>query len=99
MTQVDDLRRKGTAAILATMEFYDVQERELRTRAEAAEARAAELERELAAVSFAAHMPADWPHGLSSWIDQRLYAAYIGAYFSEEVRAQLLDGRLTIGPA
>jgi hypothetical protein len=36
-----------------------------------------EVERELDAVTFAAHMPEDYEYGLPSWICQRLYWAYI----------------------
>ncbi|HLF28242.1 MAG TPA: hypothetical protein VJG32_18075 [Anaerolineae bacterium] len=39
--------------------------------------RIAELERELNNVRYAAHMPADYEYGLPSWINQRLYAAYL----------------------
>jgi hypothetical protein len=46
-------------------------------RAEAAEKQLAEAKEEIATLAFAAHMPADYPYGLPSWICQRLYAAYI----------------------
>jgi hypothetical protein len=53
---------------------------------------AAEAERE--AIEYAAHMPADYQHGLPSWINQKLYAAYIGLHFSDEVLKQINTGRL-----
>lgn len=49
---------------------------------------------ELEAIKFAAHMPPDYEHGLPSWINQRLYAAYIGLHFSPEVMAQIESGAL-----
>ena len=65
---------------------------EMRARAECAEA-------ELAAVRDAAHVPDDWPHGLPSWVNQRLYAAYIGAAFSPQVLEQIRTGRLAFPEA
>ncbi len=50
--------------------------------------------REAEAVRAAAHVPEDWPYGLASWINQRLYAAYIGEYFSAEVMEQIRIGLL-----
>ena len=38
---------------------------------------AEKLQAQLAALTAAAHMPADYPHGLPSWINQRLYRTYI----------------------
>ena len=60
---------------------------------------AARAEAELETVREAAHMPDDWPHGLPSWIAQRLYAAYIGAAFSPDVMEQIRAGRLTFPEA
>ena len=68
-------------------------------RAERAEAEAAQLRADLDAAREAAHMPDDWPHGLPSWITQRLYAAYIGAAFSPDVMEQIRAGRLTFPEA
>lgn len=39
--------------------------------------RNAALEAQLAGLAAAAHMPPDYPHGLLSWINQRLYRTYI----------------------
>lgn len=58
-----------------------------------------ELRAELADLAFAAHMPPDYEHGLASWINQHLYAAYIGAHFSEPVMEQIHNGRLTFPDA
>ena len=54
-----------------------------------------EVELEARALRHAAHMPEDWPHNLASWVNQRLYAAYLGLHFSEEVMQEIADGRLT----
>ena len=61
--------------------------------------RLAWLQDELAAVRFAAHMPDDYEYGLPSWINQYLYAAYIGASFSEIVLEKIRQGRLTFPEA
>lgn len=45
----------------------------------------AAAESELAAIQFAAHMPDDYEHGLPSWINQRLYACWIGMSLSPAV--------------
>ena len=58
-----------------------------------------QLRARLDAAQEAAHMPDDWPHGLPSWIAQRLYAAYIGAAFSPDVMEQIRAGRLTFPEA
>ena len=60
---------------------------------------AAALRADLDAVRDAAHVPDDWPHGLPSWVNQRLYAAYIGAAFSPQVLEQIRTGRLTFPEA
>ena len=73
--------------------------RAMQARAERAEAERAELRADLDAAREAAHMPDDWPHGLPSWIAQRLYAAYIGAAFSPDVMEQIRAGRLTFPEA
>ena len=65
---------------------------EMRARAECAEA-------ELAAVRDAAHVQDDWAYGLPSWVNQRLYAAYIGAAFSPQVLEQIRTGRLAFPEA
>jgi len=82
-------------------ETYDVHEALLMAWAEhddlIARAEAAELD--LAAAQSAAHMPADYPHGLPSWINQHLYAAYIGARFSDSVMEQIRNGRLAFPEA
>ena len=62
-------------------------------------ARAERAEAELAAVRDAAHVPDDWAYGLPSWINQRLYAAYIGAAFSPDVMERIRAGRLTFPEA
>ena len=61
-------------------------ERALRVRAERAEAEAEALRAQLDTAQEAAHMPDDWPHGLPSWIAQRLYAAYIGIGMASSAR-------------
>lgn len=55
------------------------EENTLRILAEFDEVRAhlAEAEKEIDALTFAAHMPPDYQYGLPSWICQRLYRAYI----------------------
>ena len=58
-----------------------------------------QLRARLDAAQEAAHMPDDWPHGLPSWIAQRLYAAYIGAAFAPEVMEQIAAGRLAFPEA
>ena len=68
-------------------------------RAERAEAEAEALRAQLDTAQEAAHMPDDWPHGLPSWVNQRLYAAYIGAAFSPDVMEQIRAGRLTFPEA
>ena len=68
-------------------------------RAERAEAEAEALRAQLDTAQEAAHMPDDWPHGLPSWIAQRLYAAYIGAVFAPEVMEQIAAGRLAFPEA
>ena len=68
-------------------------------RAERAEAEAEALRAQLDTVRDAAHVPDDWPHGLPSWIAQRLYAAYIGAAFAPEVMEQIAAGRLAFPEA
>jgi hypothetical protein len=50
---------------------------------------------ELDAVKHAAHMPEDYRHGLASWINQVLYACYIGATVSPSVMDAIESGRLT----
>ena len=55
-------------------------------RAERAEAERDALRAQLDAAQEAAHMPDDWPHGLPSWIAQRLYAAYIGIGMASSAR-------------
>jgi len=62
-------------------------------------ARATALAEELAAVEFAAHMPDDYEFGLPSWIEQRLYASWIGALFSPEVQRAIADGKITFADA
>lgn len=61
--------------------------------------RLAWLQDELAAVRFAAHMPDDYEYGLPSWINQHLYAAYIGASIPEIVLEKIRQGRLTFPEA
>lgn len=58
------------------------------------EAELTELKAEWEAVKYAAHMPGDYEFGLPTWINTRLYHAYIGAYFSDEVREMIESGRL-----
>ena len=57
-----------------------------KARAERAEAEAEALRAQLDTAQEAAHMPDDWPHGLPSWIAQRLYAAYIGIGMASSAR-------------
>ena len=55
----------------------------------------ADLRAEFEAITAAAHMPEDYQFGMPSWINQCLYAAYIGAQFSPQVIEQIEAGRLT----
>jgi len=61
------------------------------------EARAANLGyiEKLADIIFAAHMPDDYIYGLPSWINQHLYAAYIGAKVSPHIMQMIEAGTLT----
>jgi hypothetical protein len=60
----------------------------------AANARVAVLEAERASIEYAAHMPADYPHGLPTWINMELYASYIGAKVSPHIVELIESGRL-----
>lgn len=60
--------------------------------------RAEKAEDELSTVAHAAHMPADYKHGLPSWVN-RLYLAYIGGQLSPEAMAEIAAGRLTFPDA
>lgn len=53
------------------------------------------LTAQLAAVEFAAHMPTDYKHGLPSWINQYLYAGWIGAKISPHIMGMIEGGTLT----
>lgn len=48
------------------------------------------LKTELEAVKYAAHMPDDYEYGLPGWINQRLYACFIGMELSPAI-AKILD--------
>ena len=54
----------------------------------------ASLQAELNAVRYAAHMPADYQFGLASWINQKLYAAWIGAEWNPEVLEEIRKGHI-----
>ena len=69
-------------------------EAQLTSERDEAIARAEAAEAELATIKFAAHMPDGYDHGLPSWIEQYLYAAYIGARQSDIVIEQINNGRL-----
>lgn len=58
-----------------------------------------ELEDELKAIRFAAHMPDDYKFGLPSWINQKLYASWVGMDFSPDVLSQIAEGKLTFADA
>jgi hypothetical protein len=60
-----------------------------------AQKRVAELEAKCASIEHAAHMPADYPHGLPTWINMELYASYIGAKVSPHITELIETGRLT----
>lgn len=62
---------------------------------EAAEDRADALAAEVEAIQSSAHMPDDYEYGLASWINQYLYAAYIGARMGPTAIQQIETGRLT----
>ena len=49
---------------------------------------------ELDAVRYAAHMPDDYKFGLASWVNQTLYACYIGAAISPHVSRMIEAGQL-----
>lgn len=53
------------------------------------------LRAELAVIESAAHMPADYQHGLSSWINQHLYAEHIGAKVPQAITDMVEAGTLT----
>ncbi|MBK9497245.1 MAG: hypothetical protein IPO08_22555 [Xanthomonadales bacterium] len=63
-------------------------------RARQLEQQQAEMVNELEAIKHAAHMPEGYEHGLASWINQHLYAAYVGASFSPEVMQLIESGAL-----
>jgi hypothetical protein len=54
-----------------------------------------EAQNTIACLEYAAQMPDEYEFGLPSWIYQRLYASYIGAYFSQEVLEGIKFGRLS----
>lgn len=87
----------GAAGIRKHRRFESVraQERAMPIIQAAIDAALAERDAEIDAIKFAAHMPDDYQHGLPSWINQRLYAAYIGLHFSPEVMEQINSGALT----
>ena len=62
-------------------------------------ARAEAAESELAAVRYAAHMPEDYGFGLASWINQTLYASYVGARLSPHILQMVNDGTLEFSHA
>lgn len=62
----------------------------------ALESRLAEATNQIAALTYAAHMPPDYPYGLPSWINQRLYRMYIEQGENQEqwdALTQALDAR------
>jgi len=61
---------------------------------DAANARVATLTDEIDTLKSAAHMPEDYEFGLPSWINQKLYSAYIGLHFNPEVLEQIRKGQL-----
>ena len=89
----------GSHPLEAVVKSLTTDRDEWKARALAAEAEAAQLRAKLDEAQEAAHMPDDWPHGLPSWIAQRLYAAYIGAAFAPEVMEQIAAGRLAFPEA
>lgn len=56
-------------------------------------------QKELDAIHFAAHMPDEYQHGLPSWVNQHLYAIYIGAKISPHIQAQIENGTLSFPDA
>ncbi len=74
--------------LMACAEKTEARVTELEAERDALKARVAELE-------AAAHMPPGWNFGMAAWINQRLYAAYIGAIFSDMVMEQIRTGRQT----
>lgn len=54
-----------------------------------------DAEKEMDAIKFAAHLPADYQYGLASWINQVLYACYVGARISPHIATAIEDGTLT----
>ncbi len=93
--ECEALRAERDAAVREVEGIFDsAAETELRLNATIDALRA-----ELDAAREAARVPDDWPHGLPSWIAQRLYAAYIGAAFAPDVMEQIAAGRLTFPEA
>lgn len=47
------------------------------------------LKLELSSIEYAAHMPDDYAYGMPSWINQVLWASYIGADLSPHIKAEI----------
>jgi hypothetical protein len=58
------------------------------------EAENARLREEMDTIKVAAHMPDDYKYGLPSWVNQVLYANYIGAFISPHITEQIESGHL-----
>jgi len=54
-----------------------------------------DLEQALATITYAAHMPEDYQYDLPSWINQNLYACWVGAKVSANLMMLIESGRLT----
>lgn len=63
------------------------------------QARAEAAEKEIETLRFAAQMPDDYEYGLTSWIHQYLYAAYIGAKIPQSVLRRVAEGTLVFPEA
>jgi hypothetical protein len=53
------------------------------------------LKEQLDAIKSAAHMPDDYEFGLPSWINQYLYASWIGLIFNPKVIERIESGKIT----
>lgn len=54
-----------------------------------------DMQDDLDSIRYAAHMPKDYEYGLASWINQTLYACYIGASISPHITELIESGKLT----
>jgi len=48
-----------------------------------------------ASIQYAAHMPSGYQYGLPSWINQVLYACYVGAFISPDID-KIIEGTVKV---